>query len=108
MFNLVLCETNEIYPKETTGVSKHDGDKWYSNHTHTHMHEQKILHPPLITFSWVVIQSSKNFDLDQKNGGWTTKLGIRRIFVSPLSKLMRQNKSGLALKPIPVSSVEYS
>jgi hypothetical protein len=43
---------------------------------------------------------SKNFDLDLKNGGWTTKLGIRRIFVSPLSKLMRQNKSGLALKPI--------
>jgi hypothetical protein len=78
MFNLALCETNEIYPKETTGVSKHDGDKWYSNHTHTdtdtdthtdtHMHEQKILHPPLITFSWVVIQSSKTLIWIRRTG----------------------------------------
>jgi hypothetical protein len=43
----------------------------------------------------------KIFDLDLKNGRWTTKLGIRRIFLSPLSKLMRQNRSGLALKLIP-------
>jgi hypothetical protein len=50
----------------------------------------------------------KNFDLDLKNGGWATKLGIRRIFVSPLSKLMRQNKSGLALKPIPAPPVEQA
>jgi hypothetical protein len=55
MFNFLLRETNEIYPKEKTGVSKHEGDEWYSNHTHA----QKILHSPLITPSWVVIQSSK-------------------------------------------------
>ena len=74
-------------------------------HRHTHRHKKYYIHP-LITFSWVVIQSSKIFDLGLKNGGWTTKLGIRRNFVSPLSKLMRQNKSGLVLKPIPVPSVE--
>jgi len=104
MFNLVLCETNEIYPKETTGVSKHDGDKWYSNHTHTRKHKKYYI--PLDYLQLGCDPIFENFDLDLKKGGWTTKLGIRRIFVSPLSKLMRQNKSGLALKPIPVPSVE--
>ena len=111
MFKLVLCETNEIFPKETTGVSKHDGDKWYSNHTHTHRHRHthtstKNTTSPLDYLQLGCDPIFENFDLDLKNGGWTTKLGIRRIFVSPLSKLMRQNKSGLALKPIPVPSVE--
>ena len=100
MFNLVLCETNGIYPKETTGVSKQDGDKWYSNHTHIHTHTQrhthihtlaqKILHPPLDYLQLGCDPILENFDLDLRNGGgggMDHKIRNQENFREPFVKL---------------------